>query len=107
MVCYPDEMGEKGEESRCLEQYDVVMCQMSKNPMYVISSSVDSLFFFSFLFYFLVCSPRFSSMCSVTHSTVRRVRAERIKRAITASVMAAIPKYLSSHHHHHYYTSIK
>jgi hypothetical protein len=69
------------------------------------SSAAASIPFFFPLFCSLAYSPRFSFMCSATHSTVRRVTAKR-KRAVTASATAVLAKYLSSHHHHHYYSFI-
>ena len=81
----------KGEENRCLEQYGVVMCQTSKNPMYVISSSVDSLL--SFLFFFLLSHLLASFFLYVFCYTFNCTKSKnKEKRAITESVMAAIPQ---------------
>ena len=70
-----------------LQQYDVIICQTSKNPTYVISNNVDA--FLPFLFYSRVYLPRFFSsssssiyicarVCSVTYSTV--LKSEKAKR---------------------------
>lgn len=115
MMYYPDEMREEGKRKSMLAA--IRCCYVSNEQETYVrhQQQQQRRFFFPFLsfflsffssFYSLVDSPRFFLfVCSVTYSTVRRVKAKRV-RAITASVTTAIPKYLSSHPHHHYYSSI-